>query len=71
MGEGKPKVVVIVGALGVGKSRLAIDLAQQFPAEIVNADSMQVSIFYSIHFNSLLVPPSSCRSYSNAILAGL
>lgn len=38
----KQKVVVIMGATGSGKSRLAIDLAQRFPAEILNADSMQV-----------------------------
>jgi tRNA dimethylallyltransferase len=38
----KHKVVVIMGATGCGKSRLAIDLAQRFPAEILNADSMQV-----------------------------
>ncbi|CAI0544441.1 unnamed protein product [Linum tenue] len=40
--EGKPKVVVIMGATGAGKSKLAIDLAAHFPIEIVNADSMQV-----------------------------
>ncbi|KAI3511883.1 hypothetical protein L1887_19043 [Cichorium endivia] len=38
----KPKIVVIMGATGSGKSRLAIDLASQFPIEIINADSMQV-----------------------------
>ncbi|KAF5931069.1 hypothetical protein HYC85_031942 [Camellia sinensis] len=41
-GRGKhPKVVVIMGATGSGKSRLAIDLALHFPLEIINADSMQ------------------------------
>lgn len=38
----KPKIVVIMGASGTGKSRLAIDLASHFPIEIINADSMQV-----------------------------
>ncbi|KAG4942112.1 hypothetical protein JHK85_046758 [Glycine max] len=39
----KEKVVVIMGATGTGKSKLAIDLATQFPpAEIVNSDKMQV-----------------------------
>ncbi|KAB1215926.1 tRNA dimethylallyltransferase 2 [Morella rubra] len=38
----KPKLVVIMGPTGSGKSRLAIDLASQFPIEIINADSMQV-----------------------------
>ncbi|KAF1867445.1 hypothetical protein Lal_00049874 [Lupinus albus] len=39
----KDKVVVIMGATGSGKSKLAIDLATHFPpAEIVNSDKMQV-----------------------------
>ncbi|PKA62392.1 tRNA dimethylallyltransferase 2 [Apostasia shenzhenica] len=39
----KKKVVVIMGATGVGKSRLAIDLSAHFASiEIINADSMQV-----------------------------
>ncbi|GAV60934.1 IPPT domain-containing protein [Cephalotus follicularis] len=38
----KDKVVVVVGATGTGKSRLAIDLATRFPAEIVNSDKIQV-----------------------------
>ncbi|OMO57660.1 tRNA isopentenyltransferase [Corchorus capsularis] len=40
--EEKPKVIVIMGPTGSGKSRLAIDLATHFPIEIINADSMQV-----------------------------
>ncbi|XP_057534139.1 tRNA dimethylallyltransferase 2 isoform X3 [Amaranthus tricolor] len=40
--EIKPKIVVIMGPTGSGKSKLAIDLATQFPIEIINADSMQV-----------------------------
>lgn len=42
--NGKPKIVVIMGASGSGKSRLAIDLASHFPIEIINADSMQVCV---------------------------
>ncbi|XP_059650059.1 adenylate isopentenyltransferase 5, chloroplastic [Cornus florida] len=38
----KDKVVVVMGATGTGKSRLSIDLATQFPAEIINSDKMQV-----------------------------
>nr|QAU09257.1 isopentenyltransferase 2 [Streptocarpus rexii] len=38
----KPKIVMIMGATGSGKSKLAIDLASHFPIEIINADSMQV-----------------------------
>ncbi|PWA88530.1 Guanylate kinase [Artemisia annua] len=38
----KEKVVVVMGATGTGKSRLSIDLATRFPAEIINSDKMQV-----------------------------
>ncbi|CAL0309061.1 unnamed protein product [Lupinus luteus] len=39
----KDKVVVILGATGTGKTKLAIDLAHHFPpAEIVNSDKIQV-----------------------------
>lgn len=38
----KNKVIFIMGATGTGKSRLSIDLATQFPAEIINSDKIQV-----------------------------
>ncbi|XP_028762208.1 adenylate isopentenyltransferase 3, chloroplastic-like [Neltuma alba] len=38
----KEKVVLVMGATGAGKSRLSIDLARRFPAEIINSDKMQV-----------------------------
>ncbi|KAL3533997.1 hypothetical protein ACH5RR_007518 [Cinchona calisaya] len=38
----KDEVVIVMGATGTGKSRLSIDLATRFPAEIVNSDKMQV-----------------------------
>ncbi len=38
----RPKVVVITGPTAVGKSGLALELAQLFNAEIISADSMQV-----------------------------
>ncbi|XAR54631.1 Adenylate dimethylallyltransferase [Bertholletia excelsa] len=38
----KEKVVVVIGATGTGKSKLSIDLATRFPAEIVNSDKIQV-----------------------------
>ncbi|WCJ21507.1 Adenylate isopentenyltransferase [Euphorbia peplus] len=37
----KSKVVFLMGATGSGKSRLSLDLASQFPAEIINSDKMQ------------------------------
>ncbi|KAM3309317.1 adenylate isopentenyltransferase 5, chloroplastic-like [Capsicum chacoense] len=38
----KNKVVFILGATGTGKSRLSVDLATHFSAEIINSDKMQV-----------------------------
>ncbi|EYU46608.1 hypothetical protein MIMGU_mgv1a026307mg [Erythranthe guttata] len=38
----KEKVVVVMGATGTGKSRLSIDLATRFAAEVINSDKMQV-----------------------------
>ena len=35
-------LVVVLGATGAGKSRLAIDIAKAFAGEIISADSMQV-----------------------------
>ncbi|KAG2603535.1 hypothetical protein PVAP13_5KG777100 [Panicum virgatum] len=41
--RGRDKVVIVMGATGAGKSRLAIDLAAHFAGvEVVSADSMQV-----------------------------
>ncbi|KAM7521570.1 hypothetical protein LguiA_011472 [Lonicera macranthoides] len=38
----KEKVIVVMGATGTGKSRLSMDLATRFPAEVINSDKMQV-----------------------------
>ncbi|KAH7865119.1 hypothetical protein Vadar_002463 [Vaccinium darrowii] len=38
----KKKVVFIMGATGTGKTRLSVDLATHFPAEIINSDKIQV-----------------------------
>jgi tRNA dimethylallyltransferase len=40
--EGRPRVVVLLGPTGAGKSGLAIEWAEEFGGEIVSADSMQV-----------------------------
>ncbi len=45
---GKPPVVVVTGPTGSGKSSLAIELAERFGGEIVNADSMQVFRYMDI-----------------------
>ncbi|KAI8611616.1 IPP transferase-domain-containing protein [Chytriomyces sp. MP71] len=40
--DSKKPVLVVVGTTGVGKSNLAIEIAQKVDGEIINADSMQV-----------------------------
>ncbi|PIK55823.1 putative tRNA dimethylallyltransferase, mitochondrial [Apostichopus japonicus] len=37
-----PPVVVILGATGTGKSKLAVEIAKTFQGDIISADSMQV-----------------------------
>ncbi|EAZ29011.1 hypothetical protein OsJ_13058 [Oryza sativa Japonica Group] len=38
----KHKAVVVMGATGTGKSRLAVDLALRFGGEVINSDKMQI-----------------------------
>jgi tRNA dimethylallyltransferase len=38
----KPKVIVICGPTGIGKTAVSINLAEKFGGEIVSADSMQI-----------------------------
>ncbi|CAK9290067.1 unnamed protein product [Gordionus sp. m RMFG-2023] len=40
--ESNLPIVVIIGPTAVGKSRLALELAQHFQGEIINSDSMQL-----------------------------
>jgi len=40
--NGKKKVLFIMGATGTGKTKLSINLAKQFPSEIINSDKIQV-----------------------------
>jgi tRNA dimethylallyltransferase len=42
MGKRMNKLVAIVGPTGIGKTKLAIQLARRFNGEIVNADSRQI-----------------------------
>ncbi|KAK8711576.1 hypothetical protein V6N13_146854 [Hibiscus sabdariffa] len=51
--RGKEKVVILLGATGTGKSRLSIDLATQFPAEIINSDKIQVHAGLDIATNKI------------------
>lgn len=44
----KPKIVVICGPTGVGKTSAAIEVAREFNGEIINADSMQIYKYMDI-----------------------
>lgn len=44
----KPKVIVICGPTGIGKTSVAIRMARHFGGEIVSADSMQIYRFMDI-----------------------
>ncbi len=44
----RPSVVILLGPTGVGKSRLAIELAEEFGGEIISADSVQVYRYMDI-----------------------
>ncbi|HEX5604957.1 MAG TPA: tRNA (adenosine(37)-N6)-dimethylallyltransferase MiaA, partial [Candidatus Binatia bacterium] len=44
----KPKLVIILGPTAVGKTQLALSLAQRINAEVVNADSQQVYRYLDI-----------------------
>lgn len=50
----KDKVVLITGTTGTGKSRLSVDLATHFSAEIINSDKMQ--IYYGLEIATNLIP---------------
>ncbi|KAL5561644.1 hypothetical protein UlMin_031391 [Ulmus minor] len=51
----KDKIVIVMGATGTGKSRLSIDLATSFPAEIINSDKMQVHEGLDIVTNKITI----------------
>lgn len=44
----KPKLIVICGPTGVGKTSAAIEVAREFNGEIINADSMQIYKYMDI-----------------------
>ncbi|KAI9193864.1 hypothetical protein LWI28_000832 [Acer negundo] len=62
----KDKVVIVMGATGTGKSRLTIDLATRFPAEIVNSDKIQVFKGLDIAINK--VTEEECKGIPHHLL---
>ncbi|KAK3189949.1 hypothetical protein Dsin_029510 [Dipteronia sinensis] len=62
----KDKVVFVMGATGTGKSRLAIDLATRFSAEIVNSDKIQV--FKGLDIVTNKVTEEECKGIPHHLL---
>ena len=48
------EVVVVLGATGAGKSKLALDIAGLIDGEIISADSMQVLLYFILLYNIIL-----------------
>ena len=44
----RPRIVVILGPTGIGKSKLGLELGEEFGGEIISADSMQVYRYMDI-----------------------
>ncbi|KQK12567.1 adenylate isopentenyltransferase 5, chloroplastic [Brachypodium distachyon] len=63
---GKQKAVVVLGATGTGKSRLAIDLALRFGGEVINADKMQLYAGLDVATNK--VTPRECSGVPHHLL---
>ncbi|XP_020100818.1 adenylate isopentenyltransferase 3, chloroplastic-like [Ananas comosus] len=65
-GGGRSKVVVVMGATGTGKSRLAIDLALRLGGEVINCDKMQVYAGLNVITNK--VTPEECAGVPHYLL---
>ena len=41
-------VIVVCGATGTGKSKLALEIAEKYGGEVISADSMQVFYLFNL-----------------------
>ncbi|KAL3715872.1 hypothetical protein ACJRO7_007601 [Eucalyptus globulus] len=65
----RPKVVVIIGATGCGKSRLSIDVASHFPSEVINSDKTQV--YRGLDITTNKIAPADRRGFPHHPLGSL
>lgn len=59
-------IVVIVGPTGVGKTKLSIELAKKYHAEIINADSTQV--YREINIGTAKVTPEEAEGIKHHLI---
>jgi len=62
----KERIIIILGQTATGKSDLSIKIAEKYPAEIVNADSMQVYKYMDI--GTCKLSPSKRKSIPHHLL---
>lgn len=65
----KDKMVVIMGATGTGKSRLAVDLAARVPAEVINADKIQ--LYRGLDITTNKITPAERRAVPHHLIGVL
>lgn len=63
---GDPRLIVVAGPTGTGKSDLALDLAERLDGEIINADSMQ--LYRGMDIGTAKVPPHERRGIPHHLL---
>lgn len=59
-----PSLVVVLGATGTGKSKLAIEIGKRLQAEIISADSMQVGRLLAVEGGCIGSPPRHGSHYT-------
>lgn len=62
----KKKLIIVTGPTAVGKTELAIDLANKVNGEIISADSIQVYRYMDI--GSAKILPSETKGISTILL---
>ena len=62
----QPRLIVVAGPTGTGKSDLALDLAERLDGEIVNADSMQ--LYRGMDIGTAKVPVAERRGIPHHLL---
>ena len=60
-------IVVIVGPTGIGKTKLSIELAKKYNAEIINADSVQ--IYKEVNIASAKIKPEEMENIPHHMLS--